>query len=313
MAATPTQLGHVGWAKEVTPGTYVAPTLFIPYTASNPEDVLEYVNDESADANGTHVRGVYQGVKDSTFDLSGNLYPEVIGALMVCLGLADTVTGAGPYTHTFKMPAAYVVPPSASLTDFNTVEARGYPGQKLSELKVVTDAKGTAKYTSAWMGFPSAAQSTPTPSYPATPSSLMGWETAVTVGGTASDRNINTEITVKRNVEAVHSQNGVQAPREMLADAIEASFSCKSIFDASTDFNHLLSNDQPALQVAITTPGGGSNPVLTLKMSKVSVSKAKVDRSGKYAVLDWSGDGIYNATDAGPIQATLLNAVSTQY
>lgn len=92
------KLGYVGIAKEVTHGTYVAPTFFIPCTKIDAEDVFVELRDESYRNNDTMLQGLYQGPGDSTFSIDVMAYPDAIPYLLRGIIGPDTVTTVGVST-----------------------------------------------------------------------------------------------------------------------------------------------------------------------------------------------------------------------
>ena len=307
------RLSHVSMGKETTQGTGVAPTIYIPVTGVKPEDVPQYIRDESLFGNQSLVRGVYQGELDSTFDFDGLLYFEHLGSYLVGCGFVDTVTGSSaPYTHTFKLSASGAQPPTWSMTDYNTVEARRYPGCMVDQFDLTLDAKGAIKYAMKMKGWPSASAATPVPTFPATAAAL-GWETKCSIGGASSARVVSAGLSVKRSTEQIHTFNNTQNPYQVFAGPFDSSYKAKALFENNTDWNHLNANDQLPFVLTVTAPGGGNNPVLTMTSTIGAWVKAPIDRSQKYMQVDVDILNVYNATDGGEFAALLTNAVSTAY
>ncbi len=55
------RLATLGIAKEVTPGTYLAPTAYVPFTKADYEDVTTPIKDQSYRANDSVIQGIYPG------------------------------------------------------------------------------------------------------------------------------------------------------------------------------------------------------------------------------------------------------------
>ena len=97
-----TQLARMGWlaaAKEVTPGTWLAPTFSLPYTGSSGfEDVIASLRDESVRNNDSVLQGVYQGPAHAEWAIDLDAYPDLVGhALAATIG-PDTVTAGASTT-----------------------------------------------------------------------------------------------------------------------------------------------------------------------------------------------------------------------
>jgi Phage tail tube protein len=311
------QLSHLGWsglAKEVVEGTALDPTVFIPFTRFIAEDIPNYVRDESIAASATLVRGVYQGEFDSTVDHECHAYPSAIGPLLVAAGFVDTITGAGPsYTHTFKLSSSAAQPPSYTWTDWNRAVYRQYPGCRLDELVITVDARGATKLQSKWKGWKSViAGDTPTPTFSAA-IPFLNWQTALSIGGAPDAKMISAALTVKRATEAIHTLRNNQSPYTDFAGPVEADWKLKVVFEDETEWTHLLSNDQPAIQLVITSVTGTPAPVFTLQSDTAPWVKAPIDRTQKFMQLDADIVGSLNATDNGPVMFVLVDGHTPAY
>lgn len=87
------RLTKLGGAKETTQGTYVAPTFSIPWDTAEYSDVIDPLRDESVRANDSVLQGLTQGPLQTSWALTLNAYPDILGNFLVAMGLFDTVTG----------------------------------------------------------------------------------------------------------------------------------------------------------------------------------------------------------------------------
>lgn len=255
-----------------------------------------------------------------------------------------TITGTGPYTapvtspssgtkfahtaaggavvsqstHTFaQSPTTAQV--SYSITRYDvavnsgTTSTRGVPGCKLSEMAIKIDPKGSVTMSPKWISWLSATQPNPTPTF----SSLqpfLGWQWALTDGGSASTRGLTYDVTLKRTgTEALHASNGQQGPREVFQGAFEADGSLKAIFENDNELSLFLQYTQMPFVCTVTQPAASGGNVLTLTHSKAGLSKGVVDSTGAYLAATFDLSAIYNSTDAGAMTATLTNYSSTAY
>ena len=85
------RLSFVGLGKEVTPGTAVAPTFFVPATTLKPQDVVGMADDTSIEGNAAKLQGSYQTIKDSAYALDCLAYFETVGNYFVAAGWSDSV------------------------------------------------------------------------------------------------------------------------------------------------------------------------------------------------------------------------------
>ncbi|WP_188274419.1 phage tail tube protein [Streptomyces sp. CBMA152] len=91
------RLATVGLAKEVTPGTWLAPTIGIPFTKGDFEDMYTEVKDESYRGNDTVLQGVYQGVVHGEWQLDVMAYPDLAGHFLAGI-IGPDVVSAGVST-----------------------------------------------------------------------------------------------------------------------------------------------------------------------------------------------------------------------
>src|SRR5689334_24819005 len=93
-----TQLARYGWlaaAKEVTPGTWLAPTFGLPYTGSSGfEDMYTTLRDESVRNNDSVLQGVYQGPAHAEWAIDLDAYPDLTGH-MLCATIGPDTVAAG--------------------------------------------------------------------------------------------------------------------------------------------------------------------------------------------------------------------------
>lgn len=91
-----TQLARLGWlgmAKEATPGTWLAPTVSLPYTGSSGfEDMYTSLRDESVRANDSVLQGIYQGSGHAEWAIDLDAYPDLVGHMLCGTIGPDTVT-----------------------------------------------------------------------------------------------------------------------------------------------------------------------------------------------------------------------------
>lgn len=83
----------LGFAVEVTPGTYLAPTIAVPFTKATYEGIQAPLRDESIRANDSVLQGLYAGPSNSTWDIEHHAYPDLTGYWLRFIG-PDTVTAA---------------------------------------------------------------------------------------------------------------------------------------------------------------------------------------------------------------------------
>lgn len=383
------RLSTIGLAKEAggSPGTYVPPTVSIPFTKGQYVDDITQLRDESIRGNDNVLQGVYQGTAHSSFDVETHFYPDItghwlrgmIGPDTVVAGVSTTlssaasagattistaasiaantyiqidtlanieyakvtaVSGTGPYTltvtgagtsgglllahssgvavvaqtsHTFKQNRTFsTVWPTYSWTVTDGVETRGFPGCVMSDLQIKIDPKGTVTIAPKYLGWPGAAQSTWTYAASKVPP-FLGWEWGMTNAGGSSTRGLTYDLNLKRATEPIHSSMAQQGPREVFPGALDVSGSYKAIYDSQADLNLYLQGTQSPTTATLTQPIAAGAASLTLTMSQSAYTKGAVELGGQYIQAGFDIAAINNTTDAGAVQAVLLNFQSTAY
>lgn len=93
MSGVLSRLTKLGMAKEVTNGTYLVPTVSVPWNAAKYVDITDPLRDESVRANDAVLQALQPGAKNTTWELDINSYADFIGHLFVGMGLFDTISG----------------------------------------------------------------------------------------------------------------------------------------------------------------------------------------------------------------------------
>jgi hypothetical protein len=87
------RLTKLGLAKETTQGTWVTPTVSVPWNTAEYSDSTAPLRDESVRANDVVLNSLAQGPYQADWALTTNAYPDFIGNWFVAMGMFDTVTG----------------------------------------------------------------------------------------------------------------------------------------------------------------------------------------------------------------------------
>jgi hypothetical protein len=87
-------LATLGLAKESSAGTWLAPTIGIPFTKGDYEDMFGEIKDESVRGNDTVLQGMYQGPGHAEWSIDLMPYPDLIGHFLAAMIGPDTVTAA---------------------------------------------------------------------------------------------------------------------------------------------------------------------------------------------------------------------------
>jgi hypothetical protein len=138
------RLAVLGLAKESTVGTYVAPTVYLPFTGADYEDVYAELKDESYRANDSVLQGLYQGNVEADWSIDLLAYPDVTGHFLRGIIGPDTVTAAATTTQTGSTVAGATTLNVTSATGITAGSYLAVDTGALLEYVLVTAVAGTA-------------------------------------------------------------------------------------------------------------------------------------------------------------------------
>lgn len=305
----------LGLARESAWGTPVVATTFLPVVRpSGFVPQFEDIIDDGDRNNASGEQAYYQGVGLTPFDTGEMLvWPDDSIFLIFALLGVDTITGAGPYTHTLTLLNT-ADPTSFTLTLFDNLigTARRIAGAQISEMTLKWATK--AKLTMQVKGIGKIADTVAKPSEVfSAAAAYLGWQYTASVSA-ANTRIEEGEITLKRDVQPVYGGAGSQDMNQRIIPELFVSgrYTFAAIDD--TEKAYYTGNTQPASSIVFTS---GTN-TLTLQMTKTAFVKGgDIDRSSKYSRTVLPFKAIANATDAGtgnaPIKVIAVNGKSTAY
>jgi len=314
---------YLGIAKEATKGTAVAPTKFIPVSASKLKatDIIDPLYDEGLRGSNVKTYAYIPGRTRSTVEWGGPLFPDTFPWAVAGLFGTVTTTGASaPYTHvvtTENTPtvAADSQPTSLTLTDYYAANVRAYAGCQVHDVNFNFSAEGLLDYDAKATGFASATASTPTPVF----SSILPaptWQGTVTVGGTALSNAIEGSISMSRPVTPIYGISNTQNPYSVFVGAVETTGSLKFTMEADTELTRFLTNTQPSIVLDWSNGSGATLTQVKATISQGAYTTAMIDRSKDFVEISIDFTGISNLTDGGgtqysPISWQFKNAIAT--
>lgn len=312
---------YLGIAKEVTKGTAVAPTDYLPVMANSlkPVDVIDPLYDEGLRGSLVKNYNYVPGRTRSTYDFGGSVFADSVGyAIAGLLGDVATSGASAPFTHTISLKnsavaAADAQPISYTLTDFYAAAVRAYPGCQFSDFTLKFNADGMLEYDAKVTGWASSVASTPTPSF-STVLPTQVWQGAVTVGGSTISNSISGEINMSRPVTPVYGIATTQAPFNIFLGALEVTGKITFVMEADTELTRYLTNTQPALVFNWAYGAGATAVQIQATLTKGAYVAAAIDRGSDFVQISVDINGQGNTTDAGatlgysPIKWVLKNA-----
>ena len=321
MTAQPSVKSYIGVALEVTKGTPVAATDFVPLAQSSlkPVDVTGPLFDTGLRGSMVENYAYIPGRKHATFDIGGAVIADTVGYWIASI-LGDVVTtGAGaPYSHVIAVKnsvgaAGDAQPKALTITDYYSAGIRQFPGVQVTDFAMSFNADGMLDFTAKCMGFPSVTAVAPVPTF-STILPVQAWTGVVTIGGVAVAYINNANIDITRKAEAIWGVSNTQNPYEIFVGASNSKGKAIFIMNDDTELTRYLTNTQPTLVFNFSQGAGATLTQVQFTLSKGAYTAAAVERGKDYVEVHVDFDGIGNTTDAGAtagfstIKWTLQNA-----
>lgn len=312
---------YVGIAKEVTKGTIVAPTDFIPVAKDSlkPVDVIDALYDTGLRGSNVLNYNYIQGRTRSTFDFGGAVFADTVGyAIAGLMGSVATTGASAPYTHTISLTNSLTSgtdtqPISYTLTDFYAVDVRSYPGCQFSDFTLKFNADGMLEFDTKTTGFKSDVVSDPTPSF-STVLPTPVWRGTVSIGGSSVATAMEGTIALKRPVTPIYGISNTQDPYQVFLGPLEVTGTVKFVMDSDAELLNFLNNTQPAIVLNWNYGTGASEVQIQATITKGAYTAATIERGDDFVSVSIELNGQSNTTDAGssggysPIKWVLKNA-----
>jgi hypothetical protein len=248
-------------------------------------------------------------VKSVTGSISGPVYPEEFGLLLLGIFGSEAVTGTGPYQHTFTLNSGN--PPSITIQVDDPVQPRRYLGCQISSLGLTYNAaEGLVTYSADLVGKDMETATAGTFSEPGQPP-WPGWKASLTLGGQAFAKVMTAELTFAREVQQVYALANTQLASFRDVGPMEVTGRLTAYFDSDADYNRFLNKTQDAFVLTI----GSGNAILEVTCTRMDYgdSPAEIDRFGTNLALNFTLRALYNSTDGGPAKVVLTNSTATAY
>jgi hypothetical protein len=297
---------YLGIAKEVTKGTPVAPTDFIPVLASKlkPVDVIGELYDEGLRGSLIKNYNYIQGRTNSTFDFGGPVFADTFGySLGGLLGSVTTTGASAPFTHTISIKNATAVgadaqPTAFTLTDFYAANVRAYAGIQIHDLSLKFTSDGMLDYDAKGTGWESVTATTPTPSF----SSVLPiptWIGTVSIGGATVSNSVDGSIDMTRPVTPIFGISNTQNPYQVFLGALETKGTIRFVMENNDELTRYLTNTQPAIVINWAQGAGATATQIQATITKGAYVAAMIDRSKDYVEIEVNLNAQGNTTDAG--------------
>ena len=321
MALQQSVRSYLGIAKEVTKGTVVAPSDFIPVAKDSlkPVDIVDPLYDTGLRGSNIVNYNYIQGRTRSTVDFGGAVFADTVGyGIAGLLGSVTTTGASAPYTHTISLKNSLTAgaddqPISYTLTDFYAASVRSYPGCQFSDFSLKFNADGMLEYDTKTTGFSSDVVTATSPSF-STILPTPVWQGTVSIGGTAVSNAMNGNIDMMRNVTPVYGISATQDPYQVFLGPLEVTGKVTFMMENNDELTNFLTNTQPAIVLDWNYGTGAAEVQIQATITKGAYTAAVIERGDDFVTVTVDINGQGNTTDAGSsggysaIKWVLLNA-----
>ena len=324
MSVQNTARSYIGIAKETTKGTAVTPTDYIAVMANTvkPVDVIQPLYDEGLRGSLVKNYNYLPGRAYSTYDFGGQVFADTFGFPLAGILGEDVTSGTAPTTHTIALKnsataAADAQPSAYTITDFYGAAVRAYPGVQFHDVSLKFNADGMLEYDAKGTGFPSAAASTPTPTF-TTILPTQVWQGTVNVAGSSITNAMTGSIDLKRSVTPIFGISATQSPYSIFLGPLEVTGKVTFVMENDTQLTNYLTNTQPILVFNWSYGTGATAIQIQATMSKEAYTVATIERSKDFVEVAVTINAMGNLTDAGtvgysPIKWVIKNARTTAF
>ena len=321
MALQQSVRSYLGIAKEVTKGTVVAPTDFIPVAKDSlkPQDIVDPLYDTGLRGSNVLNYAYIQGRTRSTVDFGGAVFADTVGyGIAGLLGSVATTGASAPFTHTISLKNSLtsdvdVQPISYTLTDFYAVDVRSYPGCQFSDFSLKFNADGMLEYDTKTTGWASSTVADPTPSFSAILPTPV-WRGTVSIGGASVSTAMSGNIDMSRPVTPVYGISNTQNPYQVFLGPLEVTGKITFLMETDAELTRFLNNTQPAIVLNWSYGAGATLVQIQATISKGAYTAAMIERGEDFVQVSIDLNGQSTTTDAGstggfaPIKWVLQNA-----
>jgi len=304
---------HVGFAKESVWGTIVSPTVWIPCLSYGYDEERKRELDKGGRAKAALDYGAYAGVQWGKPSYEWNYYPDECARWYARILGQDAISGVGPYVHTMTLADKGA---SDTISDFygTANKERRFAGAYVESIDTKFDTK--SGFVTQKVGFigqaPDAGVAETTPTFP-TDAPMLGWNASLKIATVTTVRLLNFELSLKRTVDPIFGANNSQTPTAAEVYPLEVTGKCKFYADTlDTEYGYFTAGaTQNVFDLTVTRDATG---ILEFIITKFLWEKVAILRQMPgYVEAEATFRGIFNSTDAGPLQVIATNNTTPAY
>lgn len=259
--------GQVGFVSEVTPGTAVTVTKFLPIRSENIKQEINYLDTQTISA-----RHTLRLTKAGTKGVSGSLTTELPNTTLATLlkhvfGNVNT-TGAGPYVHTYSpsdLTGDSLTVQVGRPATTGTVHPFTYAGMKVANWTVTANTGEIATLQLDFIGMTEATGTAlATASYASTWEPFVFTEASLTVAGGASSNVRSVTLSGTNAIEPRYRIGSATSKQPLQIGLRSYTGTVVTDFDALTDYNRFVNGTEAAL--VLSFDNGSETLVFTMNV-----------------------------------------------
>lgn len=275
--------GTLGFAPEVTRGTPVAPTYWMPWAKMSFADQIESASESQGMGNIADQDSFYVTMVMGEGDIDAQIYDNGLGFILESLlGAAPSSSGSNPYTHVFTLSQTNQ---AKTLSVYWQDPDRNYmfPMCVVESLKITVAPTGMVEYTVHFKSKTARNWATLTPVFTSVGNKFLHqhlvFKLAANIAGLAAASAIslkNLELNINRNT-IFDQVMGTSEPEDILSQPISIEGSLTLNLEDDTYRNYMLAGTYRAMEIRLTRVAASSQ--LTTQFPRVSFMQWEPDYS----------------------------------
>jgi hypothetical protein len=308
--------GYLKLIKEVTRGTPLATTISMPVNTRTLQGKWTRIKADYMAGSIQVQRDVAAGRRQSEGDIAGPILSDSFGHILMAIMGQDTITGAGPYTHTFI--------PNTTTPSY-TIEKNtgGIAGASASEQFSNTVCKHVSimgridsdadllQYASSWIGKAPTLITATAYTQPTTktiPAALAQW--SYPTGTPVPDLVSEFQVNFDREADYVKGANNTLDISDAVAVAFRVSGFVDMYFLDYTYYNDFVANTQRSFDILWTL---NANEKIQIKMTQLFWDDEALEEGSTFIKRRFPFTGTIDTGLGAVVQAILTNNQSVAY
>jgi hypothetical protein len=299
-----------------------SPAFYLPLEKIAPADEYAQLLDQSYQGSSVKTYAAIQGMRTSTWDISGAVFADTFGYLVGGIFGSEDYTAGTPNIHVFGVDnTTDQQPTSLILWFYDGLNTRVFAGGKFTDLTLTLDPGALMAYTAKFMARASGvyAGSAAVASV-STLKPLAAWTGYLNVNYVDVGQAQSFEVNFSRqNSEHIMALTGQQDPATIWVGPLQVTGKVTYWKKDDVQYNYVTASTQPWVIFKSAQYVGGVSTELIVSMAKCNIFNPKIVVDSKpYVIEEFEFEGLANSNDAtttgggvSPAKVTLKNAIAS--